>query len=222
MTISPRWLFLSFLGIGLVSGLFLGTLGQALAAPTGDPNQHNTLFVLVDDLNSEQPILEGIWLAARQVGSNEWNWMPIYPAPMDETESEFAKPHSAFYLPSNLTPDANTLPPLRAQRVWWDEVFWLDEAALGVIQSISGDETLAMTETWLEPQAALLTQVQILNKLCEGGQGAAAEGAGTLDQLLALVPSHFRLSISPFDLITRWDAWSQDGFSLSCTHPWAD
>lgn len=221
MTISPRLLFLSFLGIGLVTGLFLGTLSQALAAPAGDPNQHNTLFILVDDLNAEHPILEGIWLAARQVGSHEWNWMPIYPIPLDETDSEYAKPHSAFYLPGSETPDVNKLPPLRAQRVWWDETFWLDEAALGLLQTVNGSDPVTIADTWLEPQAALLEQVQILNKLCKGGQ-ASASSAGALDQVLDLMPNHFRLSISPFELITRWDAWSQDGFSLSCSHPWAD
>lgn len=221
MTISPRLLFLSFLGLGLVTGLFLGTLGQALAAPSADPNQQNTLFVLVDDLNSSNPILEGIWLAARQEGSDEWNWMPIYPAPLDEADSEYAKPHSAFYLPNSEMTDATALPPLRAQRVWWDEVFWLDEAALGLLQTIGGAEPIGMADTWLEPQAALFEQVQTLNKLCDTGQ-ATASGAGALDQLLALMPNHFRLSINPFDLITRWDAWSQDGFSFSCTHPWAD
>src|SRR3990172_8267569 len=111
MTISPRLLFLSFLGIGFVTGLFLGTPSQAPAGRAGDQNQHNTLFILVDDLNAEPPILEGIWLAARQVGSHEWNWMPIYPIPLDETDSEYAKPHSAFYLPGSETPDVNKLPP---------------------------------------------------------------------------------------------------------------
>jgi len=221
MTISPRLLFLSFLGLGLVSGLFIGTLGQALAAPGGDPNQHNILFVLVDDLNSEQPILEGIWLAARQVGSQQWNWMPIYPTPLDETESEYAKPHGAFYLPSNRTTEPSTLPPLRAQRVWWDEVFWLDEAALGLIQTFNGGEPRRMSDTWLEPQAALLDQVSILNKLCKGGQ-AAASVPGTLDQVLSLVPNHLRVSISPFELIARWDEWAIAGFAFGCTHPWAD
>jgi hypothetical protein len=221
MTISPRLLFLSFLGLGLVTGLFLGTLSQALAASVSDPNQHNTLFVLVDDFSSSNPVLEGIWLAARQEGSDQWNWMPIYPAPLEEEDSEYAKPHSAFYLPSKEIPDVNSLPPLRAQRVWWNEVFWLDEAALGLLQTISGKEPVAMVDTWLEPQAALFGQVQILNNLCKAGQ-VTASGAGTLDQLLALMPSHIRLSINSFDLITRWDGWSQDGFPLSCTHPWAD
>jgi hypothetical protein len=221
MTIAPRLLFLSFLGLGLVTGLFVGTLGQALAAPVGVEGQHNTLFVLVDDFNTEHPILEGIWLAALPTGSSEWNWMPIYPTPLDDTNSPYAIPHSAFYLPSNGFGDANVLPPLHAQRVWWDDVIWLDDAALGLLVTLSGHESKLIGQTWQEPQRALLEQVRSLKKICNGGS-AAAGSAGLLDQILALMPNHIRTSINPFDLITRWDSWSSDGFALGCTHPWAD
>ncbi|MEX2144252.1 MAG: hypothetical protein WD740_06630 [Anaerolineales bacterium] len=222
MTISPRLLFLSFLGLGLVTGLFVGTLSQAMAAPSDVAGQHNTLFVLVDDLKSEHPILEGIWLAALPLGSIEWNWMPIYPVPLDESKSEYATPHSAFYLPSNSFSDPNLLPPLQAQRVWWDEVIWLDESALGLALSLSGYQSGLSGDTWLEPQRALLEQVRSLKKLCKGAQTGAATDAGSLDQLLAVMPDHLRTSLNPFELITRWDDWSKDEFALSCTHPWAD
>jgi hypothetical protein len=62
--------------------------------------------------------------------------------------------------------------------------------------------------------------VQALNEVCSSvpeivtGQG--------LDQFLALIPNHIHSSVSPFELITRWDSWSQDGFPLGCSHPWAD
>ncbi|MEX1248890.1 MAG: hypothetical protein WEA61_10455 [Anaerolineales bacterium] len=222
MAISSRLLFLSFLGLGLVTGLFLGSLGNAIAAPAGEGSQHNTLFILVDDLSAEHPTLQGIWLAGRIAGTHEWNWMPIYPAPLDETDSEFAKPHSAFYLPSGDFDDVNALPPLRAQGAWWDEVFWLDRAALDMLQTISGNEPLAAIDTWLEPQRALFEQVQVLNNLCQTAQASAAAGSGALDQLLALMPGHLRTSANPFELITHWDAWALEGYALSCAHPWAD
>jgi len=222
MTISPRLLFLSFLGLGLVTGLFVGSLGKALAAPTGELGQSNTLFVLVDDLNSDHPILEGIWLAALPAGSSEWSWMPIYPTPLDESKNEYATPHSAFYLPSKDFREVAALPPLQAQRVWWDEVVWLDEAALGLMLTINGYNPKLSGDTWLEPQRALLEQVQALKKLCHGAPTTAAASAGLLDQLLALMPDHLDTSINPFELITRWDTWSQNEFALSCSHPWAD
>ncbi|MEX2162358.1 MAG: hypothetical protein WD751_10660 [Anaerolineales bacterium] len=222
MAITPRLLFLSFLGLGLVTGLFLGSLGQAIAAPAGESGQHNYLFVLVDDLGAEHPTLEGIWLAARTEDSATWNWMPVYPVPLDETESVYAKPHAAFYLPSGNFDDVNALPPLRTQGAWWDEVFWIDEAALGVLQGLSGSSASLTSDTWIEPQRALYEQVQILNNVCNSAAAIAAAGPGALDQLLALVPAHLDPSISPFELITRWDDWTQSGFALNCAHPWAN
>jgi hypothetical protein len=219
MTISPRLLFLSFLGFGLVTGLFVGSLSHAIAAGPETSTQSNTLFVIVDDLASEHPALQGIWLAARGEDSSEVNWMPVYPAPLDETNNEFAKPHSAFYLPSNTFEDVNALPPLRSGNLWWDEIFWLDEAALSALQSASGAEATALNDTWLEPQSALFDQVQVLNALCTAGQQGSR---GLLDQLLALMPGHMRQTVNPFELITRWDQWSLSGFALSCIHPWAN
>ncbi|HLD94241.1 MAG TPA: hypothetical protein VI703_08600 [Anaerolineales bacterium] len=220
MTLSPRLLFLSFLAFGLVTGLFVGSLGEAIAAPAAKNTQQNTLIVLVDDLGAENPVLEGIWLAVRSQGDSNINWVPIYPAPLADTSEEYTKPHMAFYLPHSDFDDPSFLPPLRAQGAWWDEVFWLDLAALSVLQSLATQPLQTISEPWVEPQRALYEQVQALNALCQslptiiGNQG--------LDQFLALIPGHVRSSTSPFELITRWDSWMQQGFPLSCTHPWAD
>lgn len=220
MAFSPRLLFLSFLGLGLVVGLFVGSLGEAIAAPAAKSGQQNTLFVLVDDLGAEHPSLEGIWLAARGQDSETINWMPVYPVPLTEADDEYAQPHAAFYLPDAGFDDPSALPPLRRQGAWWDEVFWLDEAALGILQSEAGLNPQALSDPWVEPQRALYEQVQMLNALCQSVPSSANTHA--LDQILALMPNHFRSSVSPFELITHWDVWSQQGFQLGCSHPWAD
>ena len=218
MVLSPRTLFLSFLGLGLVTGLLVGSLSEAIAAPSAKNIQQNTLIVLVDDLGSQNPALEGIWLAARSAGNDTFNWEPVYPVPLTEADEEFAKPHSAFYLHDAHFDDPSALPPLRSSGIWWNEVFWIDNAALGALQTITGQTSFPITDAWVEPQAALYEQVQLLNGICQ----ANFSGTQNLDQILALMPNHIRSSVSPFELITRWDGWSQVGFSLSCTHLWAD
>lgn len=220
MTLAPRLLFLSFLGLGLVTGLFVGSLSQAIAAGPDAAEQQNLLVVIVDDLATEYPTLQGIWLSARSADSVEVSWMPIYPAPLENGDSEYAKPHAAFYLPSGEFAEVANLPPLRTQGAWWDEVFLIDEAALAVLQAASGHEAAGFSDTWAEPQRALFEQVQALTTLCSNAAALASQGG--LDQMLALMPSHFRTSINPFELITRWDDWSLSGFQLGCTHPWAN
>lgn len=220
MTLSPRLLFLSFLGLGLVTGLFVGSLGEAIAAPPAKSTQQNTLFVLVDDLGATHPTLEAIWLAARSQGSETINWVPVYPVPLTDANEEFAQPHTAFYLPNSDFDDPGALPPLRQQGGWWDEVFWLDEAALGVLQALDSRTPQTISDPWVEPQRALYEQVQVLNALCQAAPTLAGNHA--LDQILALMSNHIRSSASPFELITRWDTWSQEGFPFGCSHPWAD
>jgi hypothetical protein len=96
----------------------------------------------------------------------------------------------------------------------------MDEVALGALQTTLGQDPLTISEAWVEPQRALYEQVQILNILCQSTPANTEEQI--LNQVLALMPNHIRSSISPFEVITRWDTWSQEGFPLSCSHPWAD
>jgi hypothetical protein len=215
-------LFGGFLMIGLLSGLFVGNLNAAMAAPQSEAKnaQHNTLLVLVDDLGTEQPVLQGIWLAARVEGVAAISWMPIYPQPLTEEASEYAAAHEAIYMVSNSIEDVIFLRPLRAEGAWWDEVFLVDAAALNALQGLAGTVPASRADTWLEPQRALHEQVQSIQTLCAAFPGLGT--AATLDNGLALMPGHLQSSLNPFDMITQWDAWAQDSFALTCTHPWAD
>jgi len=215
-------LFVSFLALGAVSGFFLGSFGKAMAAPIrkGEMAQHNVLVVLLDDLSMEHPGLKGIWLAAQSAGSAQINWMPIYPVPLLEDTSEYAQPHNQIFLSSKDLRDLTFLPPIRNQGIWWDEVFLLDEAALSAMATLAGNQPTALADTWLEPQRALQEQVQLIQNLCKSAPSWSSSSA--LDQSLALLPDRMRSSLSSFEMIAHWDSWSQAGFALSCTHPWAN
>jgi hypothetical protein len=76
-----------------------------------------------------------------------------------------------------------------------------------------------MAEAWQEPQKALYEQVQLINQMCGAAPTTASQSS--LDGVLALMPDHIQPSSSPFELISRWDAWMADGGQLSCSHPWA-
>lgn len=217
--IPRRILFLGFLLLGAASGFFLGSLSHALAAPSskGDLAQHNTLIVLVDNLEAESPNLEGVWLAARVADNTQINWMPIYPQPLDEG-SMYSLPHAAMSVTVGGLGDLALLNPIREQGIWFDEVIIFDEAALSAISSLAGAPISSPADAWMEPQGALQQQVELIQNLC----AFPWSGSNALDQVLALMPDHLQSSLSPFDLIARWDSWSQSGFGLSCSHPWAN
>jgi hypothetical protein len=219
---SPTRLFLGFLGIGLLSGFFLGNLTEAAAAERAESKslQQNTLIVFVDDLTADHQTVRGIWLAAQVAESSELSWMPIYPPPLGANADEFSEAHQALVLENFEFEDLSFLSPIHSQRVWWDEVFVIDATALLTLQNLVGLSGATMVETWLEPQRALHEQVELLQGLCAVSPVLADQA--TLDQVLALMPSHIQSTQSPFELITRWDIWSDSGVGLSCTHPWAN
>jgi len=216
--IPRRVLFFGFLLLGAASGFFLGSLSHALAAPSskGDQAQHNTLIVLVDNLEAESPSLEGIWLAAHVADVPQINWMPIYPQPLDDG-GVYSSPHAALSVTVSGLGDLALLNPIREQGIWFDEVFIFDAAALSAISSLSG-APISNLAAWAEPQGALQQQVQLIQSLC----AFSWSGSNALDPVLALIPNHLQSSLSPFDLIARWDSWAQSGFGLGCSHPWAN
>ena len=218
-TISRRLLFFGFVLLGAASGFFIGSLSHALAAPNskGDGVQHNTLIVLVDDLNAAQPSLEGVWLAAEVGGSDEISWMPIYPKPLNEN-SNYSQTHSAITLDSVDPANVGYMAPVREAGIWFDETFVIDGSGLAMISGLSGAQLTRLPNAWDEPQGALQQQISLLNSLCSFNW---SDGRA-LDQLLALIPSHLQTTLSLFDLIARWDQWSQVGFGMSCTHQWAE
>jgi len=218
----PRHLlFLAFLALGIISGFFAGSLGKASASIGSQRKsvQENSLIVYVDDLSADHYRIKGIWLAASQEGSSGVSWMPIYPSRLS-VNSDYSTPHSPLILESVDIEDLKYLAPLRHQSVWWNNVILVDSAAIGVLETLSGKSPESFPEPWEEPQGALQEQVEFIQMLC--GNALAWGNQTTLDELLALIPAHFNLSFSPFELITRWDGWARTGFALSCGHPWAD
>ncbi len=219
LAIPRRLLFFGFLLLGAASGFFLGSLSHALAAPSskGDLAQHNTLIVLVDNLEAESPNLNGIWLAARVADVPQINWMPIYPQPFDNG-SVYSVPHTALSVTVSGLGDLAVLTPIREQGIWFDEVIIFDAAALSAISTLGGAPISNLADAWTEPQGALQQQVQLIQSLC----AFPWSGSNALDPILTLMPNHLQSSLSSFDLIARWDSWSMSGFGLSCSHPWAN
>lgn len=215
-TLTRRPLFFAFIGVGMLSGLLAGSLGSAQAAAIGaakTPIKQNRLVVVVDALAAEQPKLLAAWQVQRtQSGTLEWS--PLYPAPL-QSGSDYAQPHSELRLAGTSSEAVAALPPISAAGIAFDEIFVLDQAAVETLSAMAGG-AFSLRSPAAEPQAALQEQVQLVQSLC-----AAAWQPEHLDAWVALSPEHLQSSVSIFELITRWDAWAQDGFGLNCSHPWA-
>lgn len=216
-TASRRTLFLAFVGVGMLSGLLMGSLGSALAAEAASvktPAKRSSLVMVVDALESPQPVLTAAW-HVQQTQAGTLDWTPLYPAPL-QSGSVYAQPHTDLRV---LTIDSEAiaqLEPIAKAAISFDEIFVLDQSAVHAISTLAGIP-LSLQLPAGEPQAALQEQVQLVQGLC-----AAAWQPEQLDAWVALAPQHLQSSTSVFELITRWDAWAQDGFGLRCSHSWAN
>lgn len=221
--VSRRQLFFGFVLLGAVCGFFIGNLRHVFAAgpaPTdkrAEVVQHNTLIVLVDSLDSAQPALKGAWLTARNGDEMDLSWMPLYPLPL-AAQAAYSEPHTAILLNSADVSALAGVAPINDAGVLFNEVFMLDEAAVSAVSALAGSPLAGLAESWDQPQAALQEQVQLIQSLC----AISWTSENGLDAALALIPSHLRSSLTPFELITNWDAWSAAGSPLACTHPWAN
>ncbi len=216
-TASRRTLFLAFVGVGMLSGLLMGSLGSALAAEVASvktPAKQSSVVVVVDALDSPQPVLLAAW-HVQQTHSGALEWTPLYPASL-QNETMYAHPHADLRLAGTDSEAIATAEPIAKAAISFDELFVLDQNAVAAISTLAGN-LLTLRPAAAEPQAALQEQVQLVQGLC-----AAQWEADYLDAWVALMPGHLQSSTSMFELITRWDAWAQAGFGLHCSHPWAE
>ncbi len=219
-------LFRSFLLLGLLTGIFLGSLSASASpwpSPTPSNGQKNFLLAVVEDAQENNSPLLALWFAATTLDNGEIYWMPIYPQPLNVSNATFADAHDPVrVIPQDLD-FWQSLGLLREQSMWWDEIIVLDRFALASLTQLLQIENFDQAvSTWIEPQAALHQNVTLIQYVC--AQSAQFNNRTTLDQLLLLTaePAHLRTTLSSFELISLWDKLAARQFELSCKHPWAD
>lgn len=215
-TLTRRIVFLAFVFVGVLSGLMAGSLGDALAEDAGTaktPTKLSRLIVVVDKLSDAQPVLIAAW-QVQQTPSQALEWTPLYPTPL-KGGSSYSQPHMDLRLMQTDIETIEALPPIAQADITFDETYVLDLTALSTLSKLAGAPTTP-SSTAAHPQAALQAQVQLIQGLC-----AAKWQTEQLDTWVGLAPQYLQSSVSMFALITRWDAWEENGFGLRCSHPWA-
>ncbi|HRN50446.1 MAG TPA: hypothetical protein PLC52_00570 [Anaerolineales bacterium] len=200
LRVTRHSLFLAFIAMGLVCGLLIGSLGSALAASENakTPATENTVVVLVNQLSAAEPQVQSVWAVQRSV-PGAYEWTPLYAAPLEQAEYPLVL--------ASLSMDAiMQLVPVQQSGMQFSAYFVLDQVAAKSLLALMGTT----------PETGLLQQAQAIEQAC-----ALPWQAEHLDVWVALMPEHLQSSVSVFELITRWDAWAQGGFTLQCTLAWA-
>ena len=212
-------LFKPFLLLGLLMGIFLGSLRVSASQSDEQPNhQENFLIALVENSEDETSPLLALWLAATSIESGEVSWMPIYPqVPEKDIEATFGAPDPVLINPQDMQSFKN-ISLLREEAIWWDEVIVLDSLALTQIMELmpTQDNNLAIS------QKTLYEQVNMIRHICE--ESNQFDNPESLNQILAMMgqPARIKSTLTSFDIISYWDILSSKQFELTCSHPWAD
>lgn len=122
------------LGLGLYSPTqSLATTGSAPA--TG---QHNLLVIGVDDLTSQSPLLESVWLVGHFPGNSVFILVPLYPIENDDSQNKDLA--NTFTLNHAGEPDRAFF-NLLGRKTWWNNYLVIDEAGIAATLDFLGEIT---------------------------------------------------------------------------------
>jgi len=132
-----------FLGIRASQVMFSdgekpGSRHQSTSGPVllqEEPNQAApldpfTLIILVDELTSPSPLLEGVWLSRSGEGQSAKNFFPIFPSQAEDGVQRDLNLRGAFWFEEPGKPSDQFLTILTDRNLSWHQLLFLDHAAL--------------------------------------------------------------------------------------------
>jgi hypothetical protein len=131
-----------FSGDEVHPGLYQITAGPILIQEEPGESQSAdpfTLIILVDDLNSLNPLLEGVWLS--RVGENHSSrlFFPIFPSQADDGAERDLNLRGAFWFEEPGKPSSQFLTILKDRNLSWGDLLFLDLTTLAEIGQILGE-----------------------------------------------------------------------------------
>ncbi len=149
------------------------------SSQVAESSQKNTLIILADQLDQEEPQLRGVWLAVFQVSKSQLIFLPVYPS-LSHIEGVKTKSLAEYFsVESNGVPTSEFFDYIGQNKLWWDHVVVLDSYSLDVLMGMTDGLNLgkgklngssAVSEFTLgqeDPQAAQIAQAILLRGLCQ-------------------------------------------------------
>jgi len=235
-------------GLSIVIGITIGMMikdtlyvsGSAtptmtVPAPDSDPKVDDTiLFIGVDDLQSETPMLQGAWLAtlgnkddhtANDIHITLITLYPIIPEHVKSVEqANLAQPHEAIPVdPDNLA-SVTEIRSIFNLEENWSHVIIVDDFAMNVIISLINPNSQrpiptaspdTFIKSWTNPTGAFNQHFAILKTLCEEPKSYALYT--TIVDIIKLNNTHLKTNLSDDGLIRLWQLvnYSQ-GKTIQC------
>jgi hypothetical protein len=131
--------FSIFTFIGFRIAVQTGRSAALAPHPAGDSQNSRTILVHVDSLESEQPVLQSVWVAVLFQSKDQTvlSFVPLFPAPPGQPST--ASLAQSFSMTSQGEPSAAFWRRLKSHQIDWDDFILVDDAGL------------ANSSTWLGP-----------------------------------------------------------------------
>lgn len=171
----------------------------------GANGQRNILLILVNSLEEQSPLLEGVWLAIYMPSGTPMTLLPLYPGGVDGTSSQDAFLESVFRLSPERAVDPAFFNAIQDKGVWWSNYIIIDNTVLAKLVDLSGgidrgskhldgQQVIAsLAGNADKPQSAQVEQAFMLQKFCQN----KANLAKTLnpDLISSSLADHFQTDI---------------------------
>jgi hypothetical protein len=196
------------------------------AAPNG---QRNILLIGVDQLDSQSPRLEGLWLMMNVTSSNRITLLPLYPAPPGKEVLETSQLTTHFRLDSNGNPDPDFLTVIQQSDFWWSNYFVLDQAGLAQLIDynqginlgggpVGGSQAVAsLASASTDGLAALNSQSVLIQAICNQQSGKLL--TADLRQVFSLLSGHFKTDLKLTTLVSEWQKPLTNSGQVMCEFP---
>jgi thymidylate kinase len=141
-------------------------------------NTQKTLLVVVNDLSSKKPELEGVWIVVTPFVERKWMILPVYPFSLSGGKSTDTKLERAFGLKRSGALERSFTGFLADKDISWDHYVVVDRFVLDSLIAMAGgarqkDErfigSLASAQppsTRVDAQVALLGQAKVMGTIC--------------------------------------------------------
>jgi len=121
---------------GKNSRVTAGPGGLLLEASQPQPADPFTLIILVDDLSSLNPLLEGVWLSRSGDGGGSRLFFPIFPSQAEDGAQRDLNLRGAFWLEEPGQPSTQFATILTDRNLVWHQTLFLDFNSLTEIGQI--------------------------------------------------------------------------------------
>ncbi|MBN2548476.1 MAG: hypothetical protein JXB15_04935 [Anaerolineales bacterium] len=200
-------------------------------APTQPANgQVNVLVILVDRLEVEKPALEGVWLGVFLPSMPRVTLLPVYPAALQDAESQDERLEKAFRLDAKGQPAAKFQAILQEKELWWNNFIILDRTTVSEFIDLAGGieidqlgnqngpESLAvLPHAWQAPERALVMQASLAAGLCrkKPAELVGANPVQTIDRL----SRHMVFDFGIEEIVSAWYQLQAYNGAISCEFP---